>query len=465
VNGVTADPASGRTDFGRDVAALTGIRLGGVGAGFLTAVTAARLLGPEALGVGGVAQTLATIAALVGSAGLSMATIYLLRRDASAAARTTGALAGLGLVLLIVAAAAGVLAAVTVGVAAVPGLVGSVVLVTGLLAAATVGVEVAGAGLLGHGLNRLYAISDAIRSTGILVATVIVLLVNPTATGFVLGIAVGLIAAATFAAYGVARAVGWIRPFVDRRIWGDALRFGLRGQIGNILGYVALRLDLVLVAGILGAAPAGIYLVATRVAEVVTQIANAASMLLFPAVARQDRDAGTAFTARTVRVVVIAVVAAAIAVGIGSWLFLPLVFGAEYAAGLPALGLLLVAAIPLSVGRLLGSDLKGRGRPGLVSIAAVLGLVITVFGNLALLPPWGITGAAAVSIAAYGANAIALALAYRSVTGGALGQLVPRPADAVAAARAAAALVRRRQEPAGGISRTPGGGTPPSGPA
>ena len=232
-------------------------------------------------------------------------------------------------------------------------------------------------------------------------------------------------------------------PAVELAVWREALGYGLRGQIGNVLQYFTLRLDLVLVAAILGPAPAGIYLVATRVSEVVTQIANAASSLLFPAVAGQQDRASTAFTAAVIREVTIVVAASALAVGISAWFWLPVVFGSAYTSALPALLLLLVAAIPLSVGRLLAGDLKGRGRPGLVSAAAVTGLVIMVVGDLRFLEQGGIEAAAIVSIVAYAANAAGLILAYRAVTGGPVSALVPTPADGLSIGRRVMAVARR----------------------
>ena len=252
-----------------------------------------------------------------------------------------------------------------------------------------------------------------------------------------------MVVAAAYALVFARRVTGSVMPAVDLAVWREALGYGLRGQLGNVLQYFTLRLDLVLVAAILGPAPAGIYLVATRVSEVVTQIANAASSLLFPAIAGQSDRASTAFTNAIVREVTILVVVSALAVGIAAWFLLPLVFGADYATALPALWLLLVAAVPLSVGRLLAGDLKGRGRPGLVSAAAVTGLVIMVVGNLLLLERGGIEAAALVSIVAYGANAVGLILGYRAVTGESMMALMPTPADAVDIGRRVMAVARR----------------------
>ncbi len=417
-------------------------------AGFLTSVVAARILGPAEFGVAGVAQTIGTIVALIANAGMAMSTIYLMRRAGFEMGRLIAALAGFATGAITLAAIVGTAAAVGVSLAGVEGLAGATALATGLLAASTVAVEASGSQLLGLGLSREYAVTEGVRAVGALIGTVIILLVVTTAAGYTVGMATGLLAAALFAAWRVRRAVPWGRPVYDRRIWGEVLGYGIRGQVGNVLQYFTLRLDVVLVAAILGAASAGIYLVATRVSEVVTQVANAAATLLFPVVAGQGDQRDTAFTERTVRVVATLVILSALAVGLAAIPLLALIFGDEYAAALPALQVLLLAAVSLSVGRLLAGDLKGRGHPGLVSAASALGLVIMVLGDLVILPLWGIIGAALMSLVAYTATAIGIALGYRWVAGASLRALVPRPSDVELIVRSTMAWSRRSRDAA-----------------
>ncbi len=430
------------------MASLTAIRLLGVAAGFLTSVVAARLLGAADFGVAGVAQTVGTIVALIANGGLAMSTIYLMRRAASGMDRLISALTGFAVGSIALAAVAGTAAAIGVSRVGVDGLVGVTALATGLLAASTVAADASGSQLLGLGQGRTFAVAEGIRTIGTLIGTVAILLVATSAAGYTVGMAAGLLAAAVFALVRVRRAIPWGRPSYDRGIWREALAYGLRGQVGNVLQYFTLRLDVVLVAVILGAAPAGIYLVATRVSEVVTQIANAAATILFPAIAGQGDRRETTLTELTVRVVTTLVILSSIGVGLASAAFLTVVFGAEYAAALPALWILLIAAVPLSIGRLLAGDLKGRGHPGLVSVASAVGLVIMVLGDLAILAIWGIEGAAFMSLLAYTVTAIGIALAYRSVTGASMAALVPHPDDAGLVVRSALAWWRRPKKPA-----------------
>lgn len=438
--GLGSPPATDR--FGRDVAFLATVRLVGVASGFLTSVLAARLLGPAELGLAGVAQTVGTVVALIANGGLSMSSIYLLRRPHPVTRELAAALTGLSLVSVAVAAVAGGLVAVAVGTVAVEG-VGVIAVATGALAAATVAVDTAGAQLLGLGQSRQYALAEAIRSFGSLLCVALLLIVVTSAAGYAWGLAAGLTVAAAYALRCVRGVTGSVMPAVDLAVWRQALGFGLRGQLGNVLQYFTLRLDLVLVAAILGPAPAGIYLVAARVSEVVTQIANAAASLLFPSIAGQRDGEGTEFTNAIVREVTILVAVSSLAVGVSAWFWLPPVFGPDYASALPAFWLLLVAAVPLSIGRLLAGDLKGRGRPGLVSAVALSGLIVMVVGNLLLLERGGIEAAALVSIVAYGANAAGLILVSRAVTGTPLTALLPTPADAMNIGRRVVAGARR----------------------
>jgi O-antigen/teichoic acid export membrane protein len=221
-----------------------------------------------------------------------------------------------------------------------------------------------------------------------------------------------------------------LRPRFDRELTGTALAFGLRGQVGNVFQFLGVRLDLLLVPALLDMRAAGIYVIAVRMSDVVGQAATAASSLIFPQVAGQEDRRDTILTERATRIILLVVAGSALMLGLLGDFILRIAFGAVYGAGTGALLVLLVAMLPLSVGRVLAADLKGRGRPGLVSGAALLSVVATVAFDLALIPTLGIVGAAVASLLAYAVTAAALLLAYRSVTGGRLSALVPRPADA-----------------------------------
>jgi len=426
---VTATARRGR-GFGADVALLAGARLATVVAFFGVSVVGARLLSPEALGSAAVGQTVGMIAALVANGGLNIATIYFLQQRPDERATLVQRLGALAI-------GGSTVAVVLVGISA-PIVMGRVVaddawplmLAAAAMGAAMIAFEFAGALLLGLGRAGGFTIMELVRGIGSL-AAVTILLAGPWREdgGFVLGLGLGYAAAALLGLVGTRRGGLSLRPRYDAAFTAEALAFGLKGQVGNIFQFLGVRLDLLLVPALLDLRAAGIYVIAVRMSDVVGQAATAASSLVFPRVAGQVEAGSTLLTERATRMILIVVAASALVLGVAGETVLRIAFGSIYAAGTVALLVLLVATLPLSLGRLVAADLKGRGRPDLVSWAALLTVVATVAADLALIPLLGIEGAALASVIAYTVSAAALLIGYRSVTGGRLAALVPRPAD------------------------------------
>ena len=427
--GVTSTDA--RREFGANVLLLAVVRISTVLAFFAVNVVAARVLSAESLGSAAVGQTVGMIAALAANGGLNISTIFFLqqRRDEHRAIvprLTALAVGACALAVALVLVSAPVVFGPILGQAAWPLLASAA-----LMGAAMIAFEFAGALLLGQGRSRRFTLIELIRGWGSL-AAVAILLAGPLPTdgGLVVGLALGYAAAAVMGLAWTDRDRASLAPRYDRRFSGEVLGFGLRGQLGNIFQFLGVRLDLLLVPAFLDLRAAGIYFVAVRVADVIGQAATAASAFIFPQVAAQGDRLATLLTERAIRMILLIVSGSALLLGIAAETVLRVAFGPVYAAGTSALLVLLVAALPLAVGRILAADLKGRGRPGLVSGTALLAVVATVVLDVILIPAWGIVGAAVASLLAYALSTAALLVVYRSVTGGRMLALVPRPTDA-----------------------------------
>jgi O-antigen/teichoic acid export membrane protein len=191
--------------------------------------------------------------------------------------------------------------------------------------------------------------------------------------------------------------------------------YGFRAQLGTIALLVNARLDFALVGALIGPASLGIYAVATRYAELLRLPALAMNYVLFPAYAR---DGGAVATER-VRALLprIGWVPAAVAVpmALAAPVVLPLFFGRPFSAAvLPAWVLLGGLAVGGIIG-VIGAYLSGVGRPGLYSASLAAGLPVTVVLDLLLIPPFGVTGAAVASTAAYFVTTGVLLACYRAV--------------------------------------------------
>jgi O-antigen/teichoic acid export membrane protein len=418
------------TPLGSAMAALTAARLVSVGATFLAGVVAARLLTPATLGVAGVGLTVGWAVAIVANGGLNIAAIYFLGQRADERPRIVAYVLslclGAAVVALVLTGAVGpVVGALALGDPA-PLLFGA----AAVLAAATIGYEVAGSLLLGLERRRAYVVADLLRSLATLGLTVVVLSVVRTAPAYVIATGLGVVVPAVAALLVVRRAAGSLRPRFDSVFSRDALRLGLAGQAGNVLSFVNLRLDLLLVPALLRLDLAGIYFVATRVSEVVGQVSTASAAMLFPHVAAQREARTTSATERTCRLTLVVTFGLAVLMAVVSPVLLGVLFGAAYRGATTALLILLAAMLPLALTRVIAADLKGRGRPGLVSAATGVGAVVTVVGDVALIPRHGIEGAAVASVVAYAITTAVLLGCYRRTSGGPLTALLPRGTDA-----------------------------------
>ena len=254
--------------------------------------------------------------------------------------------------------------------------------------------------MLGLGQPGRFTILELIRGWGSLLA-VGFLLIGPLRTdaGFVLGMALGYAAAAVMG-LGWTRSSGFsLSPRVDTTFSRTALGFGLRGQIGNVFQFLGVRLDVLLVPALLDLRAAGVYYVAVRVSDVVGQAATAAASLIFPRVAALADRRSTALTERVTRMTLWLVAAAALVLALSGELILRVFFGVEYVGGAVVLPILLVAVIPISTGRIIAADLKGRGRPELVSIAALVAVGATFAFQVTLIPILGLVGAGIAAVA------------------------------------------------------------------
>jgi O-antigen/teichoic acid export membrane protein len=436
--------ADGRS-FGAAVALLTLVRAVSVVAGFLTSVIAARLIGAEGLGLAGTAFTIATAGALLSSGGLNIAAIYYLGRRPDEQRQVVARILTMGSVAVVIAIAVVVAGSLLLRGPVLGDADAPVIGASAALGGAILLFELFGGVLLGLHQRTTYISVQAIEALGALVLTALLLVaIDPSAASYLAAAAIAYAGSACVATLAVLRHLGPIRPDYSGPFAREALGMGLRGQVGNVLQYVNLRLDLILVAALLDLRWAGIYFVAVRVSEVVTQVATSAAAFLFPQVAAQTERRSTQLTEQVTRLTILTVLAGALVLGILAEPLLRIAFGDQFVTGTSAVRLTLLAMLPLTVTRLLSGDLKGRGRPGLVSWAASAGLVASASLDLLLIPWLGIVGAALASVLSYGAVAVFLLVAYRRITDSSMTALVPRWSDVQLLAQLVRTRGRRR---------------------
>jgi O-antigen/teichoic acid export membrane protein len=218
------------------------------------------------------------------------------------------------------------------------------------------------------------------------------------------------------------RVAGSLRP--DPRAWRPMLGYGLPSMLSGVPQLLNLRLDQLLMAALLPPQMLGLYVVAVTWSTAVAQLPNALGSVLFPRTAAQsDARQRAQVLAQGTRLAVLSAVAVGAAVALITPVAMPLLFGAQFGAAVPAALVLVAAAAVSATNSVLEEGLHGLGRPVVALWAELAGLVATATALLLLLVPFGIMGAAVASLLGYGAVTCTLALCIRRLTGCSLSTL------------------------------------------
>jgi O-antigen/teichoic acid export membrane protein len=202
--------------------------------------------------------------------------------------------------------------------------------------------------------------------------------------------------------------VGWPSLLLARRVYV----FGVRGQLGNILLLLNLRLDFAILAAIAGTAPVGAYALASRFAELLRLLPVSVFWVLYPQYARAPRSVASSQARALIPRLGALTLAAAIPLGLASGIVLPAIFGPAFQAAVLPSQILLVGLVAEGIGGVVTPFLYGEGRPGLNSLAMGGGVVVTVVLDLLLIPRFGAVGAAVASSAAYMTTTAVLLLMF-----------------------------------------------------
>lgn len=204
-------------------------------------------------------------------------------------------------------------------------------------------------------------------------------------------------------ALGPVRRVHAARPSIPmtRRL----LQYGIRVQVGNWSNTANVRLDQLLLSLFAAASSLGVYVVGVTYANVLLTLPASAALMMLPQIVRRHGEgASRACVERWYRRLLWATLLTAVALGSTSMVLIPTLFGSAFAAAASLMVLLVPAAVVLGMNQILTTAFRGVGRPEIGSASEVIGVVVTVAALAALLPRYGIYGAAAASLVAYGAS-------------------------------------------------------------
>jgi O-antigen/teichoic acid export membrane protein len=225
---------------------------------------------------------------------------------------------------------------------------------------------------------------------------------------FGVGWAIGLQTAATLA--GLALAVYFLRVALPTPARTAAAQYDTRGWARSAMpmlvagGVVTFtdQLDIIMVGALLGAPDAGLYTVAARGAALLTLILIAFNTAFAPLAARLhalgQRDALEGAAVNIARGALVITAAAALLLAAVAEPLLSL-FGEEFADGATAFRLLLVGYVVYAAAAPTATILLMAGREREAAWGLAGGSALNLTLNAALIPRWGINGAAVAGVA------------------------------------------------------------------
>ena len=177
-----------------------------------------------------------------------------------------------------------------------------------------------------------------------------------------------------------------------------SINYGMREQVGLLVDYGNARLDVLILSTMAPLSSVGQYVVAQFVAEIALLVPNSLGAVLAPRIAasREDRYSSPVMRLNGTLTLVSAVGLAAVGPAIIYY-----GYGSPYAEAILPFFILLPGMWFLSTSSLARESLRGRGRPGLSSLIALVSVVVTIVLDLALIPPYHAVGGAIASTIAY----------------------------------------------------------------
>ena len=198
----------------------------------------------------------------------------------------------------------------------------------------------------------------------------------------------------------------------------DVLSYGLPVVGTCVPRLMNFRLDQIMMAGLMSPVLLGQYVVAVAWGGASTPFVHGLSAVLVPDLAgRTDTASQGEVFARVSRIAFL--IASLIAVGMLAiaGLGIPFFFGARFRPAIRAAEILAVAGSVAGFNSVLSEGTRGLGRPVPVLRAEIFGLVVTAIGLGLFLRPFGILGAAVVSLLAYASTTLWLLIEARAASG------------------------------------------------
>lgn len=177
------------------------------------------------------------------------------------------------------------------------------------------------------------------------------------------------------------------------------LKYGIKGNIGNWLNFFNYRMDYFIINYFLSPVMVGLYGIATSFSEILLKLPQSIGFVLFPTISA-DKRYGFEFTSFLSRIVFIITLLFSLGLIIAFKILLAY-FLPKYSESFTPFLFLLPGIFALSIANIISHDLVGRGYSEVGTYGTIGGVVVTLIGNIIIVPLLKINGAAIVSSISY----------------------------------------------------------------
>jgi O-antigen/teichoic acid export membrane protein len=173
------------------------------------------------------------------------------------------------------------------------------------------------------------------------------------------------------------------------------LSYGIRSYGIDLCGTMALYVDQALVVRMLLPKMMGIYVVALSLSRLLNAFHTSVVMVLFPKAVSQSSEAIRELTSRSMRMSTLLTTSAGVVVVALGPQMLSVLYGSEYRSANSLLRILVVEVVLSGATLVLSQAFMAMGRPGVITVLQLTGLLLTVPLMILLVPRFGIVGAGA----------------------------------------------------------------------
>jgi len=366
--------------------------------GIVASVISARALGVEGRGVFGAAQALGSIGAQFMNLGFHSAGVFMLSKDPSKKDQIWGNIIMLSVsaagVSALIYAAAQYLTQITIS--------GPVL----VLACASIPIMLYSMlqqnlfiGLKKVAFYNAMEIIISVTYPALLLITSLLWVQTPT-SAYSLGIA-GQIAACCAGVYFMRRHLDAV-PRPCRKTFYETLPFGVKAYAASLLSFLVIRSGILIVSGMLGDEQTGLYSVAVSLSDIIMMLPAVLGLILFPEAAamRSDKEQYD-FMKKTLCIFSILMAVIVSAAALLSRLVIGTLYGAEFISSSDVFIILMPGAFFMALQSILSNYFAAKNMWTGNIITPLFGFTVNITLNFALIPLYGISGAAFSSVTAY----------------------------------------------------------------